>query len=1512
MTVTHATFSASTLRCTLNACAFFLLAASAPLSVAKNLPRIDALATATPATDAATSAIAKRVNANASASLSLHSSLAVPTFYWAQPGDKSSPDAMRNIASSANDTVAIARAYLAGLSGQYGISAQAVNTVPLLFNQALPNGGAIVKFRNRIDDVEVFREEAAVLLGADRKLVAIGGFISSGNALAPFSLSAAQSAATALSDWAFGPGVTTLLSLTETRGDYQYFGLPSDTLSADGSSLTAPVRVKPVWFRLPSGLVPAHYVEVQARDGKLPFSLDSYAYVVSAIDAQVLFRHNQTADAAFTYRVFAEATGNNLPLLSPYGRTHFPHPAGAPDGSQPSLVTPGLVTLQNAPFSRNDPWLAPGATTTVGNNVEAFADLIAPDNFQVGDLYADVTTPGSFDRSFDAALAPNVSPDQIKAAVTNLFYMNNWMHDWFYDAGFDEQAGNAQTSNFGRGGLEGDSIRADAQDNAGTDNANMSTPADGARPRMQMYVFAGKGAQSVKINSPAVVAGVKGTATANFGPQSFDVTENVAQTLPADGCSAITNVASITGKIALIDRGTCTFVAKALAAQTAGAVGVIIVNNSSGSFPGITGVGAVTIPVLGISMIDGNAIKSALVSTPVSATLNRVYAVNRDGTMDNTIVAHEWGHYISNRLIANASGLSTSLAAGMGEGWADFHAMLMFVKPGDNLNGTYALAGYAQGGPAANVTTPNNGPYYGLRRYPYSRDLTKNPLTFQHVSTGIALPALPVRGPIGGSNNAAVHNTGEVWASMLWECYSNLLNDTARLSFAQAQDRMKRYLVAGYKLTPATPTFTEARDALLAAIYAQDTNDYQLCYLGFAKRGMGVGAVSPGRFSTDNIGVTESFVIGGAISILSTSVTDTPTYCDADGTLDNGETGTATVVLQNIGTTALAATTVTLSSTNTHVSFPSGATVNVPTTQPRQQISVTLPIRLLGAVGIETASLVTTATDPAFAIATPVTATTTFRVNSDEKTNQSATDDVESSHTVWTTGANVASPSAAQLWQRVAVSATDNRWLGPDFTAPLLTWLQSPPLTVASSGNFSFTFKHRHSFEASGGVNYDGGQLKISTDNGVTWIDIGASATPTYGALALAASGSLNPLAGQLAYVGDSAGYPALSNVAVNLGSTYAGQTVLIRFVIGTDDGTGAPGWEIDDIAFTNIVGTPFDTVIAHADACHVLTTNAGNPQSSAVTAAFATPLKALLKSAGGVPVAGKPVTFTTNGTVGAANAAFTGNTTVNTDINGFATAPTLTANTVTGSYSSIATSGLQTANFALTNVAGPVASLAVVSGGGQSATVNAAFALPLTVVVKDAQANPISGVNVVFVAPVSGASALFSAAPTLPSNGSGHATSAPLAANALPGSYNVTASVGAVSTNFSLANLATCKLDLDGDGALLPHTDGVLLLRYIMNTQANVDLTAGVKNPISLVSAATIQAAVETMRSQRYVDVDGDGVVDSKDALLVVRALLGFRDNAMTAGLTFTGSARATGALQRAWLVANCGLTPP
>lgn len=46
----------------------------------------------------------------------------------------------------------------------------------------------------------------------------------------------------------------------------------------------------------------------------------------------------------------------------------------------------------------------------------------------------------------------------IAAKIVQAFYTTNWLHDFFYTAGFDELAGNAQQDNSGRGGLACDPL----------------------------------------------------------------------------------------------------------------------------------------------------------------------------------------------------------------------------------------------------------------------------------------------------------------------------------------------------------------------------------------------------------------------------------------------------------------------------------------------------------------------------------------------------------------------------------------------------------------------------------------------------------------------------------------------------------------------------------------------------------------------------------------------------------------------------------------------------------------------------------------------------------------------------------------------------------------------------------------------------------------------------------------------------------------------------------------------
>jgi len=131
------------------------------------------------------------------------------------------------------------------------------------------------------------------------------------------------------------------------------------------------------------------------------------------------------------------------------------------------------------------------------------------------------------------------------------------------------------------------------------------------------------------INSPPAIAGNNDVGTAAFGPAltaggiTGDVVLVQDGTAPVnDGCETLLNGPALAGKIALLDRGLCTFVAKAESVQAYGAIALLIANNTSGiQPPGGTDPG-ITIPVVGITTVAGNAIKSQLaLSNPVNVTL---------------------------------------------------------------------------------------------------------------------------------------------------------------------------------------------------------------------------------------------------------------------------------------------------------------------------------------------------------------------------------------------------------------------------------------------------------------------------------------------------------------------------------------------------------------------------------------------------------------------------------------------------------------------------------------------------------------------------------------------------------------------------------------------------------------------------------------------------------------------------------------------------------------------------
>lgn len=127
-----------------------------------------------------------------------------------------------------------------------------------------------------------------------------------------------------------------------------------------------------------------------------------------------------------------------------------------------------------------------------------------------------------------------------------------------------------------------------------------------------------------KFSAPASLATVEWEiGTASFGPEptpaNFSgqvvIGRDSAGTGPSttDACGPLTNASAVAGKIALVDRGSCTFATKVKNAQNAGAVGVIVANNVAGG--GAIGLGGadatITIPSIGVAKELSDAFKAA-------------------------------------------------------------------------------------------------------------------------------------------------------------------------------------------------------------------------------------------------------------------------------------------------------------------------------------------------------------------------------------------------------------------------------------------------------------------------------------------------------------------------------------------------------------------------------------------------------------------------------------------------------------------------------------------------------------------------------------------------------------------------------------------------------------------------------------------------------------------------------------------------------------------------------------
>lgn len=498
-------------------------------------------------------------------------------------------------------------------------------------------------------------------------------------------------------------------------------------------------------------------------------------------------------------------------------------------GDRVLVVNPSDATYSPFGWHDTDGIAGDEYTITRGNNVYASEDINDDD---LPGYSPDGGVSLDFNFAYDSAVGVQGNLD---AVITNLFYMNNMMHDIWAHYGFDEESGNFQETNYSGSALGDDHVFADAQDGSGTNNANFGTPPDGENPRMQMFLWTESNVPDLlTINFPAAIDGSYSCSTAGFGPPvpTTPITEDIVLVIDdgtdtTDACGIITNGAALAGKIALVRRGSCNFADKVEACQNFGAVAVIVMNNTGTGTQAMGGTSnSVTIPSIMVSKPNGDSFVNQLVlGNAVNGTIvNPGDLTATDSDFDNMIIAHEYGHGISNRLVGGADNTDCLFnEEQMGEGWSDWFGLMITQVASDQPEDGRGVGTYV-------TNEPNNGG--GIRPARYSTDFAINDYTY------------------GNTNSASLsrpHGIGFVWASMLWDLNWALIDeygfDADFKTGTGGNNIAMNLVIEGLKLTACGPGFVDGRDGILAAdeILYNGANKC-LIWEVFARRGLGFSA----------------------------------------------------------------------------------------------------------------------------------------------------------------------------------------------------------------------------------------------------------------------------------------------------------------------------------------------------------------------------------------------------------------------------------------------------------------------------------------------------------------------------------------------------------------------------------------------------------------------------------------------------------------------------------------------
>jgi extracellular elastinolytic metalloproteinase len=752
-------------------------------------------------------------------------------------------------AQSSPDALDVALSYVDRNAAQLGVtSADVADLVVTSRYRSSHNGVTHVNLNQRYRDLEVFGGHVTVNVASDGGVVFAGGSLVKGLAESPSGASdlkvteAVESAAEGLR--LDQPTDLQVISRSNT-----------EAVVSDGGISDAPIPLQLGWQPTDGGLRLAWQLVIDDSSGDSLWNATVDAASGELLDVADWTSRENLSDLASTLTRSSAAGTSTSNLVTPNpvndGSSYrvFELPKESPnDGPRTLVQNPADALASPFGWHGTDAVAGPEFTIARGANAHAYLDQDDSESPDFGEF--DVGDGLDFDFPLDLA---EHAQNYRGAAVSNLFYWNNIIHDVMYRYGFTEAAGNFQAVNYGRGGTQGDYVRAEAADGGGTNNANFSTPVEtptsGGTPRMQMFLWPGNqfGAQN-----QVVVPGVGSfdSSWARFSPAP-SVAGTSGQLINAgNGCTAADYAGAPAGDWIAIVTGSnlgCQNIEKARQASTAGAKALIVALNSGGAAPILTGSMATappTIPVASITQADGNTIRAAIAAGTTTGTVRKHpnHPGIRDGDLESGIIIHEYGHGISNRLTGGPASDCLNGTEQAGEGWSDYFAITLLLDPAlDNPNLPRGM------GPYALFQDSRQGA--GIRPRQYTRNMAIQPFTYDSIKTG---------GWLEGTSLAIPHGLGHGWAAVLWDLNWDLIDkhgfnpDVYAAWNTGGNNRSLQYVTDGLKMQGCEPGLVVARGAIVAATQALGGEDTCTAWATFARRGLGFSAVQGSTGRDDN------------------------------------------------------------------------------------------------------------------------------------------------------------------------------------------------------------------------------------------------------------------------------------------------------------------------------------------------------------------------------------------------------------------------------------------------------------------------------------------------------------------------------------------------------------------------------------------------------------------------------------------------------------------------------------